>query len=369
MLSANSLNESQDSFTLSMRLNFSAPTDVEVFLRIDGSALFLEFLGSDDYLADLRMETGLNLELSQVGDSYFLKVTIPAGETSANIRFPMIDDHISETAESLTFSIIDTVGALGGIGQSVTVNISDDTDAAWDGLKNEDGTDDVFPSGMDAGKAGLDGPVVGLRLDPAGNQNEVDNASFVFQLELKDPHSYDSGADTYTNDYTGFGSSSKLSQDITVTIKADAGGTDTAEYGVDYQFNLDALNALDGVTAVDNGDGTITLTLSGQVDEFGTPHADAGHKVFDLSDLSSLQVIAEIINDNMTERDSETFTLMVTDTKGNESQVGSGDSATINADTPANFNGPLIALFVQDVNESSSDVEANAPEDIQQPIE
>jgi hypothetical protein len=261
-LSTSSVNESEESFSVFLRLSFPQPTDTIITLNVSGNATFLNSLrGEDGYRADFELPNGFTLTQLPNG-TWNITVVIPAGAPGIGLTFPLVDDHITEiNPEAITITVVGIEGNVTGIGATGTINITDDssTHASHTG-DNEVGV--------------LDGPIVGvidvtqqavpvLLAAGQGSHSREGSNGFEFQITLTDPHTME--------DYAGYKGDNLLSQDLTIVLKPGMG--DTATYGKDYEFNVDDLLLIPGVKSAEVGeDGTITIVLSGRVNENGVPY-------------------------------------------------------------------------------------------------
>ena len=350
-LSASSVNESEESFSVFLRLSFPQPTATTITLNVSGNATFLNSLrGEDGYRADFELPNGFTLTQLPNG-TWNITVVIPAGSTGIGLNFPLVDDHISELApEAITITVVGIEGNVTGVGATGTITVTDDssTHASHTG-DNEIGV--------------LDGPIVGVIdvtqqfVRATGPQDsharEGHGASFDFQITLTDPHTLD--------EYTGFKGDNLLSQDLTIVLKPGLG--DSATYGKDYEFNIDDLLSVAGVKSAEvNDNGTITIVLSGRVDENGVPYPP-NSPIFNMNDVPNLIIKTEIIDDTESELTSEDLTVNVDYVWGNESSIGEGSGATIDPDNKYNLNGPVIHVGVNSIDESASVAEKLSPED------
>ncbi len=352
-----SLNESD--LGTSLHFSFASPTSGTVALtfNVGGSAAAYGKTGVAEFFADYEIDatgaTGCTAVFNP--DTGTLVVTIPAGATSASVPIVLLDDHINDGPKDILITL-----APGGVQGDVVitgtpnlrVDISDDSLAGHDHDPGDPHETTV-----------LDGPVVGLvnigpatlyEGDPSGN-------AFTFGLTLTDPHS-----DGAYQGYTGRSGTPDMlmSQDMNVFINPaeHSGG---ATYGQDYHLAPSAaLAALKAAGMVDyalnadgsfalEADGTVKITLFGQVDANGVPHTPGdGTVAFDLHNTADLTIAAKVlINGSGMDagENAEDFSLAVAGTTGNESQpaAGAAASAEIGKDPVLG-----VSILVPDVNES-----------------
>ncbi len=278
-----------------------------------------------------------------------------------NLDFPVNDDHITgEGNESVRMNIdsvtLESTAADGGYKGGVNA------DQTPDGI---DIVEDVTKNDRDALSElnEKDGPIIHVTIDgekSVTGKTETDLnqlGELALKINLTDPRSLVASTDeTSGSDYKGYerpdGSySGKLSQ--TINLELQIGGGATA--GEDYTLNLSYLNALKTAGMIDYtdlGNGKFSITLFGEVD------LPAGKAAFDLGQLDNLKIGITITDDTDTERAAETITATVTSVDavaGNEAEIGSGASITIDPDKESEFNGPKLKLTGDsEVNESGT---------------
>ncbi len=353
---ARSVNES-DAGT-SLNFSFAPPASGTVVLTftVGGSAVAYGKTGVAEFLADYEIDTTGATGCTAVfnPNAGTLVVTISAGATSASVPITLLDDHIDDGPKDILITL-----APGGVQGDVVVtgtpnlrvDISDDSQAGH--THTPDNPHET---------AVLDGPIVGLvNVGPAGlYEGDPSGNAFTFGLTLTDPHS-----DTPYQGYTGRSGTPDmlLSQDMSVFINPaeHSGG---ATYGQDYHLTPSAaLAALKAAGMVDyalnadgsfllEADGTVKITLFGQVDANGALHTPGdGAVAFDLHNTADLTIAAKVlINGSGTDagEDAESFSLAVAGTAGNESQPdGAAASAEIGKDPVLG-----VSIITPDVNES-----------------
>ncbi|WP_027187982.1 Calx-beta domain-containing protein [Desulfovibrio cuneatus] len=319
---AGSVNESQGNITASLTLDKPLGEDVTVTLKLGGTAQVYQE-GDTLALKDYTLPEGWKLE-SDGNGGFNLVGTIKAG-TSGTIplEFGLVDDHISESNESITLQLDNATYAGGqsnvtiGTTGTQTVTITDDN-----AIPNSDGASSTNEK---------DGPVVGIKMDGASSAAENSGTTFTFQVTLTDPHAR-------ANEYSGFEDNNTLSQDMVLTLQVGGAATLGKDYTLDFT-SLNELKAAGVLTYTADANGKITITLHGQVDASGNP---SGHTPFNMADLDKLQVGATISNDMVTEKNSESITMNVITDGKNESTGGGTATATIEGDTPVQYNGPFV---------------------------
>ena len=330
-LSSHNLNESDEGFSLFLNLDFAAPGDITVHIRVDGSAIMLQNEGADQaFQTDFTLPGGGSYSYNP--DTGILTVVIPGGSSGVEVPIFLVDDHINDSAKEITFTVVRTEGPVqSAAGASTTTTITEDSVFSHDHSGEHE-------------TAVYDGPIVNLM--PAGESlteaGNADQTSMSFTVQFEDPHTGE--------DYTGFRNNQMLSQDMVITFEvspvANSAAGDSsamgAVYGEDYVFDLDAILAMPGVKSVDFTEGVLTVELSGRVDANGKPNP-ADTDVFRF-DGAGLELKVDILDDSMTERSAMDFAINVIGTSGNESQPGEGTVGRIEPDSSDLFNGPVLSL-------------------------
>lgn len=348
-LSAYSINESEGFFTLTLSLDQPVSSPITLTLAVGGDVNILNALGlSNEYRSDVSLDSGPTWSYDPA--TGLLTITIPVGATLVEIPVTLLDDHISDGIKNITFTVVNVSGPVSSItGQTTTVTITDDS-----ALGNYNGVSENYE---------LDGPIVGITNTGPQSLYEGSQAgsAFSFQITLNDPHNP-------AANYSGYNGNMLLSQNLTITLQVGgsaAYGSTAGAAGTDYHLVPSAaLQALinsgvvkvalnsDGSIKV-NADGTINITLVGQVDENGAVNASG--QAFDLNDLGSLVINAEIhINgESASGENAENITLGIANVAGNESQISIGGSAAVEVSIDAD---PVLSLAIgtPSVNESEA---------------
>ena len=347
-----SLNESQTDGT-SLEFSFDRPLTEAVTLRVSvtGNAQSVNMLGDaeefrSDFLLDLQNATGCTVVMAPNGD---LLITFPVGATSASLPIKLIDDHIDDGPKDIIFSIVQVEAGniVANTGAFAKVIISED--AQHHNVDNPHGAGETFI---------YDGPVVSfdrVTSDASKQEGNPDGSNperLNFVLQFTDPHTGDS--------YSGYNGDNLLSQDMTLTFKVFPSGGHGAVYGDDYVIDLSEIQSMQGVESATYENGVLTIKLYGRVDENGEPHSNPP---FDFTNGGGLSIPIVIINDTITERHDETFTVELVGASGNESTGSDSITGTIEKDASDLFNGPFLSLTGPgEIAESNAAFEKYAPE-------
>ena len=346
-LSSHTVNESEPGFSLYLNLDFAATSDVTIRIQVSGSAVMLQDVGADaTFRSDSSLSDGLNYSYDPT--TGILTVIIPAGTTMVEVPLQLIDDHINERPENITFRVLDTDGpVLSASGLTTTATVTDDSIYEHD----HTGENEISV---------YDGPIVGILGNEgsegkgAGANNPDDPNSMSLTVTFTDPHT--------GRPYQGFQYDQQLSQDMTISFRVspveNEGAPDTsaagAVYGEDYVFDLAALRDMPGVKSAEFENGVLTVELWGRVDVAGTPNP-AGTDVFRFDGGDDFTLPVLILNDTQTERVGTGFEIEVISSAGNESQVsGEVGHGFIAPDDRDNFNGPVLSLVLGELYESAS---------------
>lgn len=323
-----------DAFLPGTRFDASGQVDPASIRFLDGGSYSTSAEGlTYTYIPGKDGAAG-RIEISGQGDLFTQQPGAPdQDEYSLQVVFPLGDDHLSEGTETLRFTLRSVFLANGetsgsgvdrGIGSSVELSILDDI---------------LAPTASLHGIGEKDGPVLRVEADTRDPVNESPlggEAAIRFSVHLGDPHN----SDPASRDYRGYYGDGLLSQTMTVTLNVSGSATE----GEDYSFSgsLNALTQVPGVISASYENGSIILELRGLVDAGpGQPAFRAG---------TPLELVAELLNDTITERGPETIILELdaARTHGNEVSVdGRAAQGVIQEDEQELLNGPVLALSGQ----------------------